>query len=66
MIDTGTNQVISTISMTSYPGIGPLGVAISEDGKFAYVTSQQGNQVVVISVVPEADQGSAGSSAVQV
>lgn len=46
MIDTATNTVGSTIPVAA--GTSPFGVAITPDGKYAYVTGFQANNVTVI------------------
>ena len=44
MIDTATNTVVATVTV----GTGPVGVAVTPDGKHAYVTNVVPNTVSVI------------------
>ena len=44
MIDTATNTVVATVPV----GTNPIGVAITPDGKHAYVTNFTSNNVSVI------------------
>jgi YVTN family beta-propeller protein len=47
VIDTATNTVVATVPV----GSGPLGVAVTPDGKHAYVTNDNSNTVSVIDTV---------------
>ncbi len=48
VIDTATNNITTTISPTLIPGYIPCNVAITPNGKFAYVTACGANSVVVV------------------
>ncbi len=50
MIDTATNTVIATVPV----GIAPNGVAITPDGKFAYVGNEYSSTVSVIDTATNA------------
>jgi YVTN family beta-propeller protein len=50
VIDTATNTVVATVTV----GTGPIGVAVTPDGKHVYVTNQGGGHSNTVSVIETA------------
>lgn len=57
VIDTGTNKVTSTISLSTNNGAYALGAAVTPDGKYVYVPNQSDHTVVMISTQTDAVVG---------